>query len=671
MAGHFAQAVGRGGGAMVAGPAGPTLLARGVELAVDRVLDQRYRIVEPIGMGGSSQVYLAHDASLRRDVAIKVLDPHAAAQTDLRKLFVREAQALAKITHPNVVAVYDVGEVDGLPYIVMELLPGRSLKQRIDADGPLAVADAVRIASEIANGLAFTHLRGMIHADLKPSNVLLDDQGHAKIADFGIARLPQEDASTPQLFATAMYVAPERVEGKALTPASDVYGLGLILYEMLVGRPPFTSSNPAVLLRDHVVRQPVPPSHLRRSLPPELDEVVLRCLAKDPSRRFARASDVARALGSLENVGSALATTRVAVMNEPLQGIVPHVDESPVVAFIQKYGGPIRRAFFAALAAIPVFALVVFAGFGVPAGAVAAAGVAIVALAGQLGVALAIAWAVETACIFLFVPGLALVFAFMGLWVWLRDVPAEHTATALAMPVLGPLNLGPALVLTSATVHGLRGVVTVAWGAILTVLFAVALGRSSDGAFIQTGISLEPQSLFDPSRAVDTKQAFVYMAQPGVGDDRYSALLQVFDPATIAGQMRDLLSRVATADLAAIATILSWILAALAVWTLTRLLRALFDAAFGGHRWFVTYVFAAAVGVAAGAGLLYMVFVTWSPLATSHGRPADAVLLLSAAVGAIVALALGIVVGATETPDLEGDQVEEAGPVAARRIPVR
>jgi protein kinase-like protein len=655
---------------MVGAPAGMTFGSRGVELAVDRVLDQRYQIIEPIGIGGSSQVYRAHDASLRRDVAVKVLDPHAAAQADLRKLFVREAQALAKVSHPNVVAVYDVGEVDGLPYIVMELLPGRSLKQRIDSEGPLAVVDAVRIGSEIASGLAFTHLRGMIHADLKPSNVLLDDQGHAKIADFGIARLPQEDASTPQLFATAMYVAPERVEGKALSAASDIYGLGLILYEMLVGRPPFTSSNPSVLLRDHVVRQPVPPSHLRRSLPRELDDVVMKCLAKEPGLRFARASDVAKALGSIENVGSALATTRVAVMNEPLQGIVPHVDESPVVALIRRYGGPIRRAFFAALTAIPAFALMLFAGFGPVAGGIAALGIAIVAIAGQLGAALALAWAIETACIFLFIPGLAVLFAFMGLWIWLRDVPPEHAATAMAMPVLGPLNLGPALLLTSATVHGLRGVVTVAWGAVLAVLFAVAQGRANAGAFVQTGISLEPDSLFDPSRAVDTKQAFVYMAQPGVGSDRYAALLQVFDPGTMAEQMRQLVSRVATADLAAIATVLSWILAALTVWTLTRLLRALFDTVFGGHRWFVTYVFAAAVGVGSGAALLYMLFVTWGPLATSHGRPPDAVLLLSAAVGSIVALALGIVVGATETPDLD-EADEEAAPVAARRIPVR
>ncbi len=226
---------------MFGAPDGAAVSARGVELAVDRVLDQRYRIVEPIGVGGSSQVYRAFDESLRRDVAVKVLDPQAASDAGLRKLFVREAQALAKLSHPNVVGVHDVGEVDGFPYIVMELLPGLSLKQKIERDGPLSVAESVRLANEIASGLAFAHSKGIIHADMKPSNVLLTDDGRAKIADFGIARMPQEDASTPQMFATAMYVAPERVEGKALSPASDIYGLGLVLYEMLVGRPPFTS----------------------------------------------------------------------------------------------------------------------------------------------------------------------------------------------------------------------------------------------------------------------------------------------------------------------------------------------------------------------------------------------------------------------------------------------
>lgn len=666
MARPFARSVPAGPGAMFGGLERLQPCGR-VDLAVDRVLDQRYQIVEPIGVGGSSQVYLAHDASLKRDVAIKVLDAQAASDPGLRKLFVREAQALAKLSHPNVVGVHAVGEVDGLPYIVMEHLPGLSLKQRIERDGPLAVGEAVRLASEIANGLAFAHSRGIVHADLKPSNVLLDQGNHAKIADFGIARMPQEDASTPQLFATAMYVAPERVEGKPLSPASDIYGLGLVLYEMLVGRPPFTSANPSVLLRDHVVRQPVPPSHLRQSLPRELDAIVMTCLAKDPALRYARASDVAKALSSLENVGHALATTRV-VVNEPLQGIVPHIEESPVVAFLQAYGMPIRHAFFAVLAAAPVFGLMTLAAFEVLPSAVVAAVVGVVAVIGQLGLAIAIGWAIETICIFLFVPGLAVLFALMGLWVWLREVPPERTATALAMPVAAPLGLAPAFVLTSASIHGLAGVVSVGWGAIMAVLFAVAAGKQTLGAFVQTGIALEPGSLFDTTRALETKGAFFYAIRPGAVEDRFVPLFAAMGPDTVIGQMGTLVSRVSTADVAAIATFLAWVIAALLVWTVTRLFRSLFDAIFAQRRWFALYVFATAVGVAAGAAFLYMLFVTWAPLAQSPGQHPDAVLFVSALSGAAIALALGVVVSATETPPTE----EEPAPtLSARRVPVR
>jgi hypothetical protein len=458
-----------------------------------------------------------------------------------------------------------------------------------------------------------------------------------------------------------MYVAPERVEGKALSPASDIYGLGLVLYEMLVGRPPFTSANPSVLLRDHVVRQPVPPSHLRQSLPRELDSVVMKCLAKDPALRYSRASDVAKALAALENIGSALATTRVRLMTEPLQGIVPQGADSPVVAFLQAYGTPIRRAFFSVLAGAPVFAIMTLAGFELIPSLALAAIVAIVGGAGNLAFALTIAWVVETACIFLFVPALAVLFAFMGLWIWLRDVPPERTATALAMPVIGPLGLGPAFVLASAAIHGLGGVVSAGWGAILTVLFAVSVGKQTLGAYVQTGIALEPGSLFDTARAIETKAAFLYLVRPGAVDDRFGPLRDVFDPDTLVTQLGTFVSRISTADLAAPATVLAWVVAALVVWTVTRLLRSLFDA-FMPRKWFALYVFATAVGVTAGAAVLYMTYVTWAPLALSPGRPASSVLLVSAAVGAAIALALGVVISATEHPKREEEDLAEPIP---------
>src|SRR2546430_17218908 len=378
--------------------------ARATELGMERVLQGRYKIEEPLGVGGSSQVYLARDQALNRDVALKVLDPAAAADGNLRRMFVKEARALAQLSHPNIVAVYDVGEVDGAPFIVMEHLPGGSLKQRIERGGALRAGDAVRIATEVANGLQFAHGKGIIHADLKPSNILFDANDTAKICDFGIARTPQEDADTPQLFATAMYVAPERVEGKGASIASDVYGLGLVLYEMLVSKPPFTSTNASVLLRDHVVRQPVPPSHLRPSIAKELDTVTHKALAKQPNLRYQKANDFAAALGRIENVDKELATTRMVVMSEPIQDFIPQVEQSPVVALLSAYGQPIRQAFFGVLAALPVFGLALLAGFGPIAGALAAGLVAIVGFGGPRGLPLAIAGSTGTALIFLFFP---------------------------------------------------------------------------------------------------------------------------------------------------------------------------------------------------------------------------------------------------------------------------
>jgi len=634
-----------------------------IELAVERVLDKRYKIVSPIGAGGSSQVYLAQDTVLNREVAIKVLDAAAAAEPTLRKMFVKEARALAALSHPSIVAVYDVGEVDGLPFIVMEHLPGGSLKQRLERTGPMAPIEAVTHAVDVANGLAFAHSKGIIHADLKPSNILFDSNDHAKICDFGIARTPQEDADTPQLFATAMYVAPERVEGKQATPASDVYGLGLILYEMLVGKPPFVSANAAVLLRDHVVRVPVPPSHLRPSLVRELDTIVLRTLAKEPRLRYQKASDVAQALVSIENLDKELATTRFsAVMTEPIRDFMPDVDQSPVVALLSNYGQPLRRLFFGVFMALPVVALASLAGFGPIASGIAAGAVLLAALGGQMGAAVGIAWAISSLLLFLFVPGLALVHLILGIWLWARDVPPERTALAMAMPVTAPFGIAPALVLTAAAVEGLMGVVTAAWGAFMAVIVAIAMGQHSFGPFVETGFVIEQPSLFDPVRAEQTKSALVSVLISS--NDRFGPLGAVLDPATLWSQLAGLVSRVVGADVAAIATVLAWTIAALAVWTVTRVLRTFFDTLLRRPgRWFALYVFAQAVGSTAGAAILFMLFITWGPLSRAAGRPAESVLLLSAFVCAILATAASVVINSTSRPE----QTEEQGPTLSGR----
>ena len=633
---------------------------------MERVLQGRYKIEEPLGVGGSSQVYLARDQALNRDVALKVLDPAAAADGNLRRMFVKEARALAQLSHPNIVAVYDVGEVDDSPFIVMEYLPGGSMKQRIEQAGPLKTGDAVRIAVEVANGLAFAHSKGIVHADLKPSNILFDANDAAKICDFGIARAPQEDADTPQLYATAMYVAPERVEGKSASVQSDVYGLGLVLYEGLVGKPPFTSTNAAVLLRDHVVRQPVPPSHLRPSLPRELDSVALKALAKQPNLRYQKASDFATALQRLENVEKELATTRV--MADPLEDFVPKTEQSPVVALLSTYGQPLRGAFFSLCAALPVFAMALLAGFELVGALLAAGLVAIVSFAGQLGMAIAIAWVMVTAITFIFVPGLALLLAILGVFLWTRSAPAEQVAVAMATPVLTPLGLAPAMILTSAAVFGLTGVLTVAASAALTMVVAVAMGVQSLGAYAQTGLSLRQESLFNPVRAAEVKSALLLMFQNP--SDRFGALGTQLDPSVLWSQMAGLVSRLATATLETwIATVLAWTIAGLTVWTVTRLLRTFFDTLLRRpKRWFALYVMAAGAGVAGGALILYMLALTLSMLASAPDRPAAGVLFLSAITGAILALALSIIIGATEKPEPEA---QPSISLAARRLPVR
>ena len=648
---------------------------RGTELGVDRILDQRYRILEPIGAGGSSQVYLAQDTALGREVAVKVLDPQAAADGTLRKLFVKEARALAQLSHPNIVGVFDVGEVDGLPFIVMEYVPGSSLKQRIERTGALPLADVVRLTDGIATGLAFAHSRGIIHADLKPSNILLDQNDQPKICDFGIARTPAEDSDSPQLFATALYVAPERVEGRPASVASDVYGLGLVLYEMLVGKPPFTSGNAAVLLRDHVVRPPVPPSHLRPSLPKDVDSIVLKALAKDPALRYHKATDIGDALTKMlhahteaVDVHHSFDNYAADVMTEPLRGFVPRVEQSPVVALLTAYGQPIRRGFYGLLAALPLFGLTVLAGFGVIPAAVMAAVVLVVGFTGQLGFALTIGWIIETAILFLFVPGLALMWAVMGLFVWLRDVSSERTAMAIAMPVTAPFGLAPALVLSASAIHGLGGVVTVLWGAAMTMVFAIGSGRQSLGAFVQSGLSLQQESLFSAARAADVKGALLNAVQ-GNNPDRFNALVNLLDPTTLWGQMTGIVSRVSGADVTWIGTIMAWVVASLVVWTVTRLLRSLFDSVLRRpKRWFALYVFATALGVAAGAAVLYMLFVTWAPLANSPGRPADGILFIAAFVGATLALATSVVISATERPEAKD---EPAPAMAGRHAVVR
>src|SRR4051812_41120736 len=208
---------------------------------IGTVLSGRYKLEAKLGSGGMSTVYLAKDGTLDRDVAVKVMHREMSEQADQLERFRQEARAVAKLSHPNVVAVIDAGEDGGHPYIVFEYVEGETLKQRISRLGALDVQDAIAYTIEVARGLSIAHSRQMVHRDVKPQNVLIDTEGRAKLTDFGISRELEKDGltATGRVLGTTDYVAPEQAMGRGVDPRSDIYSLGVVLYEMLTGDVPF------------------------------------------------------------------------------------------------------------------------------------------------------------------------------------------------------------------------------------------------------------------------------------------------------------------------------------------------------------------------------------------------------------------------------------------------
>ena len=261
------------------------------------VLDGRYRVVSRLGSGGMADVYLAQDTLLGRQVALKLLHHRFAQDQEFVERFRREASSAAGLSHPNVVAVFDRGEWDGTYYIAMEYLPGRSLKAVIREHGALAPSDAIDIVVQILLALRFAHRRGIIHRDIKPHNVILDEEGRAKVTDFGIARAGASDMTmTGSIMGTAQYLSPEQAQGHAVGETSDLYAVGVVLYELLTGKVPFEGESAVTIALKQVSVQPVPPSQLNAEVSPALDAVVMRALAKDPAARFASADELIAAL---------------------------------------------------------------------------------------------------------------------------------------------------------------------------------------------------------------------------------------------------------------------------------------------------------------------------------------------------------------------------------------
>jgi serine/threonine-protein kinase len=264
------------------------------------LLAGRYELVELLGYGGMAEVHRAYDQVLRRRVAVKIIHPDQLRDPVNRERFVREAQVAAGLQHPNTVAVFDVGDDAGRPFIVMELIDGRSLADRIRDDGRLSVDETVPIVAGVLAGLQAAHDRGLVHRDVKPSNILLPAGGGVKLVDFGIATVVAEAAAPltagDDVLGTPRYLAPERVSGQRATPASDIYSLGAVTYECLTGRPPFVADSPVALAVAHQ-REPVRPLvEIAPDVPRSVAAIVERALAKDPRSRFGSAAEMGSAL---------------------------------------------------------------------------------------------------------------------------------------------------------------------------------------------------------------------------------------------------------------------------------------------------------------------------------------------------------------------------------------
>jgi serine/threonine protein kinase len=331
---------------------------------INTLFDGRYRILRKLGTGGMANVYLAEDEVLGRRVAIKILNDRHAGDDQFVERFRREAKNAASLSHPNIVSIYDRGEAEGTYYIAMEYLDGRSLKELIVARGPAPIHLAVDYTRQILAAIRFAHRHGIVHRDIKPHNVLVDGEGRLKVTDFGIARAGvSQMTEAGSIIGTAQYLSPEQAKGAPVDQTSDLYSVGVVLYELLTGEVPFSGDTPVEIAMKHLSTVPEPPSSKRADVPRELDMVVMRALGKDPSERYQSAEEMDADLRRI-NRGVAISPVTeeaaTAIISRPPPSAVteitsraprPPVPYAPPSAYYD-YDEPPRRALWPWLVAL-------------------------------------------------------------------------------------------------------------------------------------------------------------------------------------------------------------------------------------------------------------------------------------------------------------------------------
>ena len=314
-------------------------------------LGEGYAVEGRLGAGGFAVVFLVRDLHLKRKLAVKVLSPDVIASHSVLERFRREAETVAQLSHPHIVPLHFIGQKDDLVYLVMEAIGGGSLADRLHREQQLPIDDAARIFGEVASALAHAHKRGVVHRDIKPQNVLLDSEsGRALVTDFGIARTAEGGSltATGMVVGTPAYLSPEQVTGEPSDHRADIYALGVMMYEMLAGQPPFTGATPTAVLMKRLAGPPEPLRKLRKDVPPALEELVDACLATDPKDRLQNAADITRALTGASPVsGGHTTSTRAALLrprrktNAPMLGLVALIIVGAGVgAYLMATGAP-------------------------------------------------------------------------------------------------------------------------------------------------------------------------------------------------------------------------------------------------------------------------------------------------------------------------------------------